>query len=159
MGHRRELEFSAEFVTVSGAEAPAGANLPTRKALAKPCQPTQSGSLAKTVSWTPRTPSALAWYHLGVASRLQARCLGVARVLLSYSLRVSFVFSSYSLGILLLYSPYHPVILAASHPRGCRVMATYLDTQPGRVFISRFSVSRFGLVSLHDVDRANDSIG
>jgi hypothetical protein len=31
--------------------------------------------------------------------------------------------------------------------------------EPGRLFISRFSVSRFGLVSLHDVDRADDPIG
>src|ERR1039457_2070331 len=93
------------------------------------------------------------------ASQVQAICLGGARVLLSYSLRIPFVFSSYSLRILHLFSLCRPAAAAASLSHPCCVSALQFDTKPGRLYISLFSVSRFGLVSLHDVNRADDPIG
>src|ERR1039458_8042084 len=103
-----------------------------------------------------RIKLALARYYMGGARHLQAGCLGVASVLSSYSLRILMVFSWCFARILLLYAACHSAAAAASPPRRCRVMATHLDTKPGRLFISLFSVARFGLVFLHDVDRTDD---
>ena len=108
---------------------------------------------------TPKTASARLARSRHDISQRQAGCSCVVGVLLSYSLRILLVFSWYSLRILVPHLAWHPATAAASLPRAGRVMVPSFDRKPRRPFISLFSVAGFGLVSLHDVDRADDPIG
>jgi hypothetical protein len=85
--------------------------------------------------------------------------MGGAQVLPSRFPLVLLLFCSHSPLVHPFVFSLHPEAAAATFQCRTRVSAIQLDAEPRPEFISHFSVPGFGLVSLRDVNRADDPIG